>query len=108
MEFIGFVFKFGLIFRNLFLYLGLSGLVFSECNLTGSQRLVNFFKLRLITINLSLQFQYHCLKSLDHFLCLLCIFGEFADIITFIKVLHITAFNTVSTFKTVFAANLFI
>ncbi len=108
MEFIRLVFKFGLIFRNLFQYLGLSGLVFSEFNLTGSQRLISFFKLCLIVINLSLQFLYHCLKALDRFFSQLRFFGEFADIVSLVQMLNIAPLNTITTFQSVLTTYLFI
>ena len=35
---------------------------------------------------------------------LLCLFGQLANIVTFVKLLHIASVNTVPTFETVFAA----
>ena len=41
------VFKFGVVFGNLFLYPGLLNFIFLKSDFAGSQRLLNFFKLRL-------------------------------------------------------------
>ena len=51
---------------------------------------------------------HHGLKSLDCFLRLLCLFGEFTDIVTFVKMLHITTVNAIATIKSVLASDLFI
>ena len=108
MKFASLVFKFGLIFRNLLLYLGLPGFIFPKSHFAGSQRLVNFFQLRLILEYLRFQFPYHGLESLDSLFSLFCLFGQFADIIALMQMLHITPINTVPTFKTIFTTDIFI
>ena len=51
---------------------------------------------------------HHGLKPLDGFLCLFRLLRQFADIISLVQMLYITPVNTVPTFQTVFATNIFI
>ena len=101
-------FKFGLVFGNLFLYPGLLNLIFLKSDFTGSQRLLNFFKLGLRPEYLCFQPPYHSLQSLDCFLRLFRIFGQFPDIIAFTKMADVPTFDTVTTFQPVLAPYLFI
>ena len=108
MEFIGFVFKFFLILGNEFLYVRLLRFIPVKSYLAGRESFIDFFKPVPSGKHFPFKFPYHCLKSLDCFLCLFSIFGQFPDIIAFTKMTDIPAFNTVTTFQSVFAPYLFV
>ena len=108
MEFIGFVFKFFLILGNEFLYVRLLRFIPVKSYLAGRESFIDFFKPVPSGKHFPFKFPDHCLKSLDCFLRLFRIFGQFPDIIAFTKMVDVPAFNTVTTFQPVLAPYLFI
>ena len=108
MEFIGFVFKFFLILGNEFLYVRLLRFIPVKSYLAGRESFIDFFKPVPSGKHFPFKFPYHCLKSLDCFLCLFRIFGQFSDIIAFTKMANVPAFNTITTFQSVLTTYLFI
>ena len=108
MEFIGFVFKFFLILGNEFLYVRLLLFIPVKSYLAGCECFIYFFKPIPVGKHFPFKFPYHCLQSLDCFLCLFRIFGQFSDIIAFTKMANVPAFNTITTFQSVLTTYLFI
>ena len=108
MEFIGFVFELFLILGNEFLYVRLLLFIPVKSYLAGCECFIYFFKPIPVGKHFPFKFPYHCLKSLNCFLCLFRIFGQFSDIIAFTKMANVPAFNTITTFQPILATDLII
>ena len=108
MEFIGFVFKFFLILGNEFLYVRLLCFIPVKSYLAGRESFIDFFKPVPSGKHFPFKFPYHCLKSLDCFFRLFCLFSQFADIVSLVQMLNIAPNNAITTLQPILATDLLI
>ena len=108
MEFIGFVFELFLILGNEFLYVRLLRFIPVKSYLARRESFIDFFKPVPSGKHFPFKFPYHCLKSLDCFFRLFCLFSQFADIVSLVQMLNIAPNNAITTLQPILATDLLI